>query len=369
MPDYQFYTDDIDRPKRTTIREVQCERCFAAYLDPAYTDTGFHILFEQAEQSYGAAAEHVQEQASWMVERELVSDGAAILDIGCYDGDLLAALPGNVRRMGVDVDASAVARGRERLGQAAELLVSDFASFTVSTPPDLITMFHVLEHVPQPVSVLTSLREASHSGSKLVVEVPTLEGRPTNDLVGLFTVQHMTHFSRRSLSNCLARGGWRIVEWRHQSDYNGDRVLCEPAEREEEVLGDPHDTVRVREALMRWHRAAIAVSRATEPLACVDRCVIWGGGTHVEQIYATTPFFQSRPQREYVILDSDPAKQRHTWRGIHIYPPDAMAQVLACEVPVLVSSHGSQPEIVLAALELGVDRDRLVTLYDSINSY
>jgi SAM-dependent methyltransferase len=369
LPDYQFYTDDSQRPKRATIRNVQCESCFAAFLNPVYTDIGFAILFAQAERSYGAAKEHIEEEVSWIAEHSLLGDGAAVLDIGCYDGDLLALMPDGVRRMGVDIDATAVARGRERLGDAAELVAGDFESFTVSTPPDLITMFHVLEHLPRPVSTLARLRGTAHAESRLVIEVPVVEGRPNDDLVGFFTVQHTTHFSRRSLANCLTAAGWRVVEWLHQPDYNGDRVLCEPGVPDDAPIGDPEDVSRVREALARWHRAAIDVAHATARLAEDDRCIIWGGGTHLEHLYATTPFFQSQPGREYVVLDSDEAKQGHTWRGIDINPPAALADPAAADVPVLVSSYGGQPEIARAAVERGVDADRVFTLYDAVNAY
>ncbi len=369
LPDYQFYTDDSDHPKQATIRDVQCDDCFAAFLDPVYTDTGFGILFAQAEQSYGAMAGRVGEEISWMAERGLLGHGAVALDVGCYDGGLLASMPDGVRRMGVDIDSTAIERGRLLLGEDAELVVGDFESFVVSTPPDLITMFHVLEHLPRPVPALTRLREVSHEGTRLVVEVPVLEGHLTNDLVGFFTVQHTTHFSRRSLANCLARSGWRIADWLHQPDYNGDRVLCEPDRPDPAPAGDPDDALRIRETLVCWHRAAVDVTRATLPLAEADRCLIWGGGMHVEHLYAATPFFRARPRREYVIIDSDAAKQGGTWRGIDILPPDALADPGAAGIPVLVSSYGSQPEIARAAVERGVDAELVVTLYESVSTY
>lgn len=368
LTEYQFYGDDNELPKRATIRDVQCQSCFALFLNPVYTDTGFAILFAQAERSYGATTGRAEEEVRWLAEHGLLGDGAAVLDIGCYDGELLALMPAGVRRMGVDIDATAVARGRERLGEAAELVVGDFASFTVSRPPDLMTMFHVLEHLPYPVPILARLRAASHARSRLVVEVPVLEGRPTNDIMGLFTPQHTTHFSRRSLANCLARGGWRILEWLQQPDYNGCRVLCEPAEPVQAPAGASGDGELMREVLMRWHRAAIDVARATAEIAQAERCIVWGGGMHVEQIYAATPFFQSHPGRKYVIVDNDPAKHGNTWRGIDILPPaETLSNAEADGVPLLVSSYGSQPQIVQAATELGVQQ--IVTLYDNVSVY
>lgn len=368
LADYQFYADDERLPKRATLRDVQCESCFAAFLNPVYTDTGFSILFAQAEQSYGATAGRAGEEVRWLAERGLLGEGTAVLDIGCYDGGLLALLPAGVRRMGVDIDATAIARARERLGEGAELVVGDFAGFAVSTPPDLMLMFHVLEHLPHPVPILARLRGAAHAGSRLVVEVPVMEGRPSNDVVGFFSPHHTTHFSRRSLANCLARGGWRVSEWLHQPDYNGCRVLCEPAEPDPAPAGDPGDAQRVREALIGWHRAAIDVARATEPLARADRCIIWGGGMHVEQLYAATPLFDGRREREYVIVDSDPAKHGCTWRGIDIRPPAAaLADMEAAGVPLLVSSYGDQREIARAAAELGAEQ--ILTLYEEVNTH
>jgi SAM-dependent methyltransferase len=368
LPDYQFYTDDRARPKQVTVRDVQCDECFAAFLDPVYTDVGFGILFAQAEQSYGATVGRVDEEISWMAERSLLGNGAVALDVGCYDGGLLASMPEGVRRAGVDIDSAAIERGRRRLGPAAELIVGDFESFTVSSSPDVITMFHVLEHLPRPVPALKRLRDVAHEGTRLIVEVPVIEGRPTNDLVGLFTVQHTTHFSRRSLANCLSSAGWQIVELVHQPDYNGDRVLCKP-HQSEALAGDPDDVLRVRDALSHWLRATVEVARAATALADAERCLIWGGGMHTEHLYALTPFFRERPGREYAIIDIDAAKRRATWRGIDVLSPDALSDPDAARVPLLVSSYGSQPEIVRAAVERGREPASIVTLYESVSTY
>jgi SAM-dependent methyltransferase len=370
LADYQFYADDEELPKRVTVRDVQCESCFAAFLNPVYTDIGFQILFAQAEMSYGATAAHIAEQLEWLGERGLIGAraGTTVLDVGCYDGGLLALMPEGTRLFGVDIDAQAIERGRARLGAAAELVHGDFERFRISASPDVIVMFHVLEHLPRPVAALAALRAMAHADTRLAIEVPVLEGGTTNDLVGFFTIQHATHFSRRSLANCLSRAGWRIAESMHHSGYNGERVLCEPAEPQAVVQGDPEDVLRVHETLIGWQRAAVGVMRAAAPLAQADRCVIWGGGSHLEHLYARTHFFSARPEREYVIVDGDPAKHGGTWRGINIRAPaEVLSDAGAAGVPLVVSSYGSQSEIARAAAELGVRET--VTLYDEVSRY
>jgi hypothetical protein len=90
---------------------------------------------------------------------------------------------------------------------------------------------------------------------------------------------------------------------------------------------------------------------------------------HTEHLYALTPFFRERPGREYAIIDIDAAKRRATWRGIDVLSPDALSDPDAARVPLLVSSYGSQPEIVRAAVERGREPASIVTLYESVSTY
>jgi 2-polyprenyl-3-methyl-5-hydroxy-6-metoxy-1,4-benzoquinol methylase len=369
--DYQFFSDDLINPKRTDVRNVVCGQCLAAYLDPVYTEAGFSILFAQAGRSYGAADQtNIGGQARWIDGHGLLGSGVTVLDIGCYEGEFLASLPDAIKLMGVDIDRVAVARARGRLGDRAQLVTSDLEHFVPTAPPDVITMFHVLEHLARPVDVLTRLRAAAHEGTRLVVEVPVVEGPPTNDLVGFFSVQHTVHFSEHSLAQCLGRAGWEVVDRVSAVKYNGLRVLCRPRETVSMVSGDPYDLLRIREALISWQRAVVAVSkRLLASVGDVERCLIWGAGMHLEHLYAVTPFFQSRPDREYLIVDSDPLKQGRSWRGIDVIPPDIVAGSDCQDLPLLVASYGDQPAIAKAARERGVPEGYIVMLYDTVNSY
>jgi SAM-dependent methyltransferase len=368
--DYQFFSDDVRRPKRVNLRNVVCRRCLTAYLNPVFTDTGYSILFAQAGRSYGAEESHVEAQVQWMEDRGVLRPGSAVLDVGCYEGGFLAALPDGLKLIGVDIDHAAIDRARQRLDSDAELFVEDFERFAVRRCPDVITMFHVLEHLARPAEVLAMLRDISHDRTELIVEVPIMEGRPSNDLVGFFTVQHTMHFSEHSLVQCLAKAGWEVVDGATLSGYNGHRVLCHPSEKASVVKGDPYDNPRLCRALLQWQHAVADVSiRVLDALREVDRCVIWGGGMHLEHLYATTSMFQANPEREYLIIDNDPTKQGQTWRGIDVQPPDVLSHSDCRGLPVVVSSYGSQTEITAAARERGVPADRIVTLYDSISAY
>jgi hypothetical protein len=367
---FQFFSDEAERPKRADVREVQCSSCFALYLNPCYTDYGFSVLFSEAGLSYGASPVRYEEQRDWLRDRGLIESGGEVLDIGCYEGAFLRGLPGDMRRVGIDIDAKAVERGRRLChGDDIELMAGDFESFPYGGSPDTIMMFHVLEHLPRPVSVLRRLRAAAGDATLLVVEVPILEKGHTNDINGFFSVQHMTHFSRNSLEGSLLRAGWKIREWSERDDYNGCRVVAEPASPFECPEADSEDVKRLMDYLSSWYASVRDVEEELLPLRSEKRCLIWGGGLHLEFLYQMTSFFLDPADRQYLVIDSDPEKQGKTWRGIPIAAPSVLRSGEGEDAPLVVSSYGSQESIGKAALELGVDGSRIVKLYRHVRRY
>ncbi len=337
-------------------------------MDPCYSRFGFEVLFAEAEQSYGATEGRHDEQLDWLTERGLLDTGSSVLDVGCYDCAFLAKLPGNIKKLGVDIDATAIARGRERLaGQDAELVHADFERLDLDQRIDTITMFHVLEHLARPVAVLQQLRRLSHRATRLVVEVPIVEGGRTNDVVGFFSVQHLTHFSRRSLETCLSQAAWQAVEWVQQSGYNGCRVVAVPDAPTRVSRGDPADVGHALRVMASWEHAASGVMEALEHVLECERCVVWGAGLHTEYLYQRTALFDSDRRRRYFLVDSDPRKQGQTWRGLSVYPPAVFGGLDVGTTPIVVSTYGSQDEVKRAASAF--ELANIVTLYDELHVY
>jgi hypothetical protein len=97
--------------------------------------------------------------------------------------------------------------------------------------------------------------------------------------------------------------------------------------------------------------------------------VVWGAGTHLENLYQRTSLF-SDPRRLFSIVDSDVTKHGTTWRGVPVQAPSMLSRVAADDsVPVVVSSYGHEREIAAAAAQLGVPRNRVVELYDTVTVY
>ena len=374
LNDFQFYSDSATNPKRVDVKENMCLDCGTLYLNPCYSEYGFRVLFAEAGQSYGSTEGRPQEQIEWLESRGLLDGGSSVLDVGCYDGSFLARLPDHVQKLGVDIDAPAIERGRlKHSNKGIRFIHGDFEHFQFSgNPPAAITMFHVLEHLPRPVEVLKKLRSIASLATKLIVEVPILENGKTNDINGFFSVQHMTHFTRSSLENCLSLGGWNIQEKVEQPDYNGCRVLAtaqDVAEDKPIRASIAEDCKSLMDYLSAWYLAIGEVQQRVRSMPNTGNIVIWGGGAHTEFLYQVTAAFLSDKSIHFAIVDSDPLKHGKTWRGVRIYPPEVVSEVDWSSAVLLVSSYGAQESIVSAADELGVPPDRVVRIYEKIRRY
>ncbi len=88
---------------------------------------------------------------------------------------------------------------------------------------DVISLFHVLEHVPKPVVIplLTAVRGALRSGGRLLIEVPNM-GDPLNGLY--FRYADFTHevgFTEESLVYVLRQAGFGDVIFLPQNGASG----------------------------------------------------------------------------------------------------------------------------------------------------
>jgi len=371
LGNFQFFSDSCHYPKRVNLRQNQCCNCFTLYLNPCYSEFGYKVLFEEAGQSYvsDGSSRH-KEQIEWLKNRRFLKGKARAMDVGCYDGRFLAQMPGNISKIGVDIDKRAIDSGRQKFAEAnIEFICGDFESFQNNKPPDIITMFHVLEHLQKPLSVLSNLRKVSKDTTKLVVEVPILENSETNNINGFFSVQHMTHFSKSTLKNCLARAGWQIIEWDEQTGYNGCRIIAVPSVSTTAIEVNAHDIFLNLNYLSNWYKWLGEAELKFEACKATKRFIIWGGGLHTEFIYQTTSFFHVDPTRKYLIVDSDTMKHGKSWRGIHIFSPSVLSKLNWADKKIVISSYGNQNEIEKSAIEMGVPPECIVKLYDEVRVY
>ncbi|NJN20660.1 MAG: class I SAM-dependent methyltransferase [Leptolyngbya sp. RL_3_1] len=131
------------------------------------------------------------------------------LDIGCGEGDLMKVFAAQGWEVtGTEISPEAARRAGDdwqnhiKIGDIDSL---DFAKGSF----DLITMYHILEHLINPVRALTKIAGWLKPGGVLFIETPNwgglgarLKGR---DWALIIPPEHLTYFNSRSLIHLLRR--------------------------------------------------------------------------------------------------------------------------------------------------------------------
>jgi len=132
--------------------------------------------------------------------------GMNVLDFGCGNGDFLRSFNKSYPSWalhGVDLDDRCI----EKLKQIPNFrnLFKNEIDSQVETF-DLISMTHVLEHLPAPMATLRNLRSQISPNGYLIVEVPNCEVDPFS----ILTADHCSHFSPKNLEALLETAGFEV---------------------------------------------------------------------------------------------------------------------------------------------------------------
>ena len=86
---------------------------------------------------------------------------------------------------------------------------------------DLVTAFHVLEHLPDPLGVLRRMLGWLAPGGSAVIEVPNVAGAGARLFgrywSGLDMPRHLVHFTPATLTALAERAGGRVVAMTHRT--------------------------------------------------------------------------------------------------------------------------------------------------------
>ena len=150
-------------------------------------------------------------------------DARTMLDVGCGAGELVYLMRREgVEASGLEPGIEFAAFARTVLGAPIQTAAVDAADVPAASQ-DLVTMFHALEHVSDPRSVLNTVRGWLKRGGHLVVEVPNIAARvqaPSHQ----YHYAHLHHFTGSTLAALGEAAGLRLVDTRYTEDRGN--VTC-----------------------------------------------------------------------------------------------------------------------------------------------
>lgn len=151
-----------------------------------------------------------------LIERSAGIRGGSVLDVGCGTGAFLRTMKEagwKVQGLEPDPDARRLATDSGVPVQPAELLYElPAASF------DVITLWHVLEHVHDLHRYMDQLKALLKEGGRLFIAVPNYTALDADiyrfHWAAYDVPRHLYHFSPKSLETLLQRHGLRLLDKR-----------------------------------------------------------------------------------------------------------------------------------------------------------
>lgn len=216
-------------------RVYRCVTCELGFLDPRPSQRDLAQLYEREysldnydeglapySRDFEKRVKHEDHRVNFIRRRK---PSGLLLDIGCrYGYFLFACQRKGYDAKGLDISPWAVQYVEKKLGLSAvrgEMEEVDF-------PPrsfDIVTMWHILEHVRNPDLTLRKARDWIKEDGIIVIDVPNYKGTDARarwlEWDGWSLPYHLWHFTYGSLKSLLDKHGFEVVKYK---DYHSDVV-------------------------------------------------------------------------------------------------------------------------------------------------
>jgi 2-polyprenyl-3-methyl-5-hydroxy-6-metoxy-1,4-benzoquinol methylase len=198
-------------------RKLQSNQWYADYYSDCYRDYGNKVTLSLILKQFKEKADYLNLK---------FPNRGKLLDVGCATGvflDMMRKQGWDVEGVEISEDLAAYARENFSL----KVQVKDLTRGTIDSGPfQVITMFDVIEHIPDPSLMVSSCRELLSDEGLLLVRTPSEEGflrciakaiyrvsfgKAEFSMPWFYSFEHLHSFSLNTLSALLRKHGFSII--------------------------------------------------------------------------------------------------------------------------------------------------------------
>lgn len=199
-------------------RQLQNEEWYTNYYNDCFSDYNNHL-------DSSLVLKQFEEKLRYC--RELFPEKGRLLDVGCATGVFLdMARKHGWEVEGLEVSRDLAAYARENFKLKVHCL--DLTKDRLNSPPfDVVTLFDLIEHVPEVNKMIKGCREILSDEGILIIRTPTEEGllrdiakivyngslrRLELPMLWFYSFEHIQSFSFRSLTRLLEKHNFSVIK-------------------------------------------------------------------------------------------------------------------------------------------------------------
>ncbi|MGA8067330.1 MAG: class I SAM-dependent methyltransferase [Terriglobales bacterium] len=198
---------------------LKCSVCGLGITDPAPGQLQAHYA-EYYGSRHGVTARMCDRRRIAMVTRMAgPGGGRRLLDIGCGEGTFLQA----ARESGWEVSGTELNSAPAR--QKGFEVLNSVEECAERGPFDCVTLWHSLEHMPDPAAAIASIRRLLADDGLILIAVPDFEGLQSKTFganwLHLDVPRHLYHFTATSIDGMLHRSDFvPVAHWHQEFEYD-----------------------------------------------------------------------------------------------------------------------------------------------------
>ena len=199
---------------------LQCRKCLTGFLTPEIIPYQPESYYQRAENYAGVLLQpyrlkNIRDNAREIlkiIRHHVQPWHKTLLDIGAHTGFFVreAQLSG-FDALGIELNTSAVAWAQER---GISVVQGTLQNLSEGKTFDVITIFHVLEHISNPIALLHEIRHRLNTNGLLCIEVPNFNSylaRKDGPAWKFIALEHLFYFSDQGISSMLTQLGFSII--------------------------------------------------------------------------------------------------------------------------------------------------------------
>ena len=349
---------------------VACKKCGMLYADRIPSQDAFDEYYDKMSKYVHGGEVYPWDQEHYANIVDFLSSKChrndSILDVGCATGGLLSEFKkrGFTDLTGTEPSSACVKIAKEKGLTVYHQTLNDWAG---DQKFDLILLIGVLEHVVDLEDLMSTISLHLKPGGKILIEVPDVieyASYPSAPYQ-FFSMEHINYFDSTSLTNLFQRFGFQrreilkserklsstisepiLLALFEKTNYNRDKFAQKEVQAYIQKSAKEDDFIK---GMM------LGIAASQNPI------LVWGVGTHTLRLLKTSALADCNILG---FIDNDTNYQGKELEGNPVYSPLHISEAapMLTNVPILISSHVSQKEIIEEIKRRGWP-NHLITLY------